>query len=58
MAINLGGPDSPLMQMAEVSALLKVSSTTINNWTQRGLLRTYHLGLRDEFFDREQLKNC
>jgi len=56
MAIDFKGLDSPLMQMAEVSTLLKVSSTTITNWTQRGFLRTYRVGLRDEFFDRDEVE--
>ncbi len=56
MAIDFKGLDSPLMQMAEVSALLKVNSTTIINWTQRGFLRTYRVGLRDEFFDRDEVE--
>ena len=56
MAIDFKGLDSPLMQKAEVSALLKVNSTTIINWTQRGFLRTYRVGLRDEFFDRDEVE--
>ncbi len=56
MAIDFKGLDSPLMQMAEVSALLKVNSTTIINWTQRGFLRTHRVGLRDEFFDRDEVE--
>ncbi len=56
MAIDFKGLDSPLMQMSEVSALLKVNSATIINWTQRGFLRTYRVGLRDEFFDRDEVE--
>ena len=49
--------DTPLMTTSDVSRLLHVHINTIRRWSNKGILKSYHVGNRgDRRFKREDIE--
>ena len=47
--------DAPRMTAREVMELLRISYTTLSNWRKKGRLTTYRCGVRNIFFDYQEV---
>jgi excisionase family DNA binding protein len=48
---------SPLLTLSEASRLLHVHQSTLRRWSNRGIVRTYRIGIRgDRRFRKDDIK--